>query len=129
METTDSRRLCRSSARWRIRKGVRLIAWGLAAAIVYFSVVPPALRPETGLPHDVEHLAIFCATGLAFGLAYNDRRGPLAALLVCFAGAVEVAQLLVPGRHARLSDFLVDALAACIGVMIVPLIERARGSG
>ena len=36
--------------------------------------------------------------------------------LVLFAGAIELAQLFVPGRHARLSDFVVDALAACIGL-------------
>ena len=29
---------------------------------------------------------------------------------------LEVLQLLVPGRHARLSDFVVDALAACAGL-------------
>jgi len=35
---------------------------------------------------------------------------------VLFAGAIELAQLFVPGRHARLSDFTVDALAARIGL-------------
>jgi hypothetical protein len=36
--------------------------------------------------------------------------------LVIFAGAIELAQLFAPGRHARLSDFIVDASAACIGL-------------
>jgi VanZ family protein len=35
---------------------------------------------------------------------------------VIFAGAIELAQLYTPGRHARLSDFVVDALAAGAGV-------------
>jgi len=35
---------------------------------------------------------------------------------VLFAGAIELAQLFVPGRHAGLGDFIVDALAACIGL-------------
>ncbi len=30
--------------------------------------------------------------------------------LVLFAGAIELAQTFVPGRHARLSDFIVDAV-------------------
>ena len=34
-----------------------------------------------------------------------------------FAGAIEVGQLSVSGRHARLSDFIVDAFAACIGFL------------
>jgi VanZ family protein len=36
--------------------------------------------------------------------------------LVVFAGSIEIAQFWAPGRHARLSDFVVDALAACIGI-------------
>jgi VanZ family protein len=36
--------------------------------------------------------------------------------LTAFAGAVEMAQLWPSGRHARVSDFIVDALAALIGV-------------
>jgi VanZ family protein len=35
---------------------------------------------------------------------------------VFFCGAIEIVQLLVPGRHSRLSDFIVDALGAVTGV-------------
>lgn len=93
----------------------RISAWSLAAAIVILSLVPPQLRPETDLPHELEHFLIFAATGAAFGLAYVVRSMLLATWLVTFAGAVELAQLFVPGRHARLSDFLVDAVAVCAG--------------
>jgi len=41
---------------------------------------------------------------------------------VFFSGAVEIAQLFVPGRHARLSDFIVDGLAITVGVMAVSLV-------
>ena len=104
---------------------VRITAWSLSAAIVALSVVPPRLRPETGAPHHLEHFAIFAATGLAFGLGYR-KRWLVAPLLVVFSGSVEVAQLLVPGRHARLSDFVVDALAACFGFLAVSLTNRSR---
>jgi hypothetical protein len=42
---------------------------------------------------------------------------PLRALatLVIFAGAIGLAQIPVPARHAWLSDFVIDALAACAG--------------
>jgi len=94
---------------------VRIAAWGLAATILVLSLVPPDLRPETGLPHKLEHLLIFAATGAAFGLGYGAKRGLLTIQLVIFAAAVEIAQLFVPGRHARLGDFLVDAVAICAG--------------
>lgn len=101
----------------------RAIAWSLAAAIVLLSIVPPNLRPETALPHGLEHIAIFYATGGAFSVGYRQKRLRLIMLLVIFSGAVEIAQLFAPGRHARLTDFVVDALAVCAGV-ITPLLAK-----
>lgn len=112
--------------RLQIFQAARIIAWSLAIAIVVLSVVPPGLRPETGVPHDLEHFLIFWATGLAFGLGYDRSRGLLVILLVFFSGVVEVMQLFVPGRHARLSDFIVDAVAMCLGVATALLVERTR---
>ena len=76
--------------------------------------------------HDVEHFLIFSATGLAFGLGYERKHGLLAILLLIFVGSIEITQLFVPGRHARLSDFIVDAFAMCVGLVIVSLISRIR---
>jgi hypothetical protein len=95
------------------------VALGLATAIVALSVVPPTLRLETGLPHGIEHFVIYWGTGLAFALGYELKPALLATRLVFFSGAVEIAQLFVPGRHARLSDFIVDASAITVGVMAV----------
>lgn len=101
----------------------RAVAWSLAAAIIVLSIVPPHLRPETVLPHALEHFAIFCVTGAAFSLGYQQQRLRLIVLLVIFCGVVEIAQLFAPGRHARLADFLVDALAVCAGV-VTPLLAK-----
>ncbi len=107
---------CEPPSEIRMLKAVRISAWFLATAIIVFSLVPPDLRPVTDASHAVEHFVIFAATGFAFGLSYGSRYLiPIG--LVVFAGAIELAQLLVPGRHARLSDFVVDALAACIGFL------------
>jgi len=100
-------------------KIMRIVAWTLAATITILSILPPDLRPDTGLPHYLEHFAIYWATGLAFGIGYERKHGLLAVLLVIFSGTVELAQLFVPGRHARLSDFIVDAIAVCVGLLSV----------
>jgi VanZ family protein len=97
----------------------------LAAVIVVLSVVPATLRPETSLPHELEHFAIFWATGVAFALGYTSSVW-LATALVIFCGAVEFLQLFIPGRHARLSDFIVDALATIIGLITVSLVAQIR---
>jgi hypothetical protein len=104
----------------------RVGGWVLAAAILTLSFVPPTLRPDTGAPHDFEHFAIFCATGITFGVGYGGSRRLMSIALVVFAGAVEFGQLFVPDRHARLSDFVVDAVAACIGVLFAAVAARAQ---
>jgi len=55
----------------RIYAAARIAAWGLATAIIVLSVVPPGLRPETGVPHSLEHFLIYAVTGCAFGLVYS----------------------------------------------------------
>jgi VanZ family protein len=109
------------------QKICRASAWLLALAIVVLSLVPPFYRPITEASHNVEHLAIFLATGFTFCVAYPDRPCALAIGLVIFCGAIELAQRWVPGRHARLSDFIVDAAAACIGLGVTSAAMRFSG--
>ena len=107
---------------------VRIAAWALATTIVVLSVVPADDRPESGLPHGLEHFAIYWATGIAFACGYNLTPTLLAIALVIFSGGVEIAQLFVPGRHARVSDFIIDASSCIIGVLMVWIIVRVRAS-
>jgi VanZ family protein len=63
------------------------------------------------------------ATGFAFGLGYKRKHGLLAILLVIFSSFIELAQLFVPGRHARLSDFIIDTVAVLIGLVMSSLLS------
>lgn len=116
--------LSNDNLRRHFRILTRVVAWSLAAAIIALSIVPPRLRPETVLPHDLEHFVIFFAMGVAFGVGYQSKRLHLIALLVIFSGVVELSQLFVPGRHARVTDFVVDGLAVCTGVVTPILAKR-----
>jgi len=40
-------------------------------------------------------------------------------------GVLELLQLWMPGRHARLADFVVDALAACVGLALIGAFDWA----
>jgi VanZ family protein len=97
-------------------RSARIIAWVLVFILTLLSVVPPWLRPTTNVSHNVEHFAALFVTGVAFGLGYSRRPVIVGLVLVFFCAAIEIVQLLVPGRHARLSDFIVDAVAATAGV-------------
>ena len=96
----------------------RLIAWGLAAAIAYATLGPATQRPHLNLGQNGEHAFAFVLLGLAFGRAYMRAPGRTTFLVIIYAGLVETLQFLAPGRHARLSDFVVDALAACAGIVV-----------
>jgi VanZ family protein len=76
------------------------------------------LRPHSNLGQSGEHALAFILVGLAFGLAYTGNRPRTAVIAVILTGVVELLQFLVPGRHARMEDFVVDALAACVGFIV-----------
>jgi VanZ family protein len=99
-----------------LQRFFQVVAWLLILAIVMLSLGPPSTRPVTGAGHNLEHLLIFVAMGAAFGLGYPRRILLLPIALLAFTGAIEVAQMLVPGRHARWSDFLTDVAASYVGI-------------
>jgi VanZ family protein len=106
-----------------IRQISKLAGWLLLFLIIVLSVVPAEDRPVTALPHDLEHFGIFIAAGAAFGLGYAEFV-ILSFALVGFSAAVEMLQIFMPGRHARLSDFVVDACSIWFGVVLGALISR-----
>ena len=103
---------------------LRLLAWLLAAAITFATLGPPRYRPHAEIfSHDGEHALAFVLLGLAFALAYPRQRIWAAGLSVILIGALELLQLFVPDRHARLEDFLVDALAALAGFALAIVLD------
>jgi VanZ family protein len=101
----------------------RFAAWALLAAIVVLTLVPPSERPVTGLPRELEHSVIFAAAGAAFAIAYRGRITVLVLAVIC-SGALEFAQSFVPGRHARVGNFMTDALSACLMLVFCDVILR-----
>jgi VanZ family protein len=104
---------------------LRIIAWLLTAAVTFATLGPARLRPHSDLGQDGEHALAFVLVGLAFGLAYPRRRWLTAGIAVVLIGALELLQLRMPGRHARLEDFVVDALAACAGIAAAAALDWA----
>ena len=106
----------------------QVAAWLLSAAIVLLSLSPPTVRPVTPVGHNFgsnfEHLLIFLAAGGAFALGYPRRVRLLLVAMLAFAAAVEIAQMWVPGRHARLSDFVVDVFSLYCGIGISYVLEK-----
>jgi VanZ family protein len=108
-----------------VQRIFRVAGWVLALAIIVLSIVPAQDRPVTPLPHDFEHLGIFVLTGVAFGIGYGRYFFPVIAS-IAFAAGVELIQLYIPDRHARLSDFIVDAAGISLGVLLGALVARYK---
>src|SRR5258705_3756732 len=97
---------------------LRIFAWLLAAAVTFATLGPPRFRPHADLGQDGEHALAFILIGLAFGAAYPRHRLLATVMAVAGIGLLEILQLWAPGRHARLEDFVVDAVAAGVGLAL-----------
>ena len=97
----------------------RAAAWIGLLAIIILSVVPAKDRPVTGAGQWLEHLAAFALVGGAFAMGYRLLITRLLFLVVFFCAGIELLQVPLPTRHARVSDFLIDTAGACFAVFCI----------
>jgi VanZ family protein len=93
--------------KWPVRQNrgiARALAWFGIAAIFVFSVVPADERPVTDR---------FTLTLLL----------PMALL---FCGGIELLQVPLPTRHARVSDFAIDLLGSYFAIGLAAVTSRSR---
>jgi VanZ family protein len=102
-----------------------VLTWSGMLALIVLSVIPAADRPVTGLPQDFEHVVAYGVIGICAGLGFKATMPVRFAAAIAFAGAVELAQVPLSTRHARLDDFVVDAVGACVGIMVGTLVRMA----
>jgi VanZ family protein len=109
-----------------VRNIGRATAWFALAAIIVLSLVSPGARPTAFMPHKIEHASIFLLDGVAFGIAYCGYEWLSSVVAVIFCASIELAQLTIPGRHARFNDFFIDAIAICVGIFAGSTLIRIR---
>lgn len=103
--------------------------------IIWLSLIPGDMQTRTGLPKQGEHFLAYFLTAACIALVMKPGRQRLclAIGLPILAGALEVAQAMVPGRTPGFDDFIGGCLGAWCGVAAtaaaLALIRRtARGS-
>ena len=98
---------------------IRIAGYACVLLIGVLSLLPGALRPDTGAPGKLEHLIAYLGTAALLALGRSALHQRWQALwLIPYAGALELAQLYIPGRHAQFSDFVVSSIGAALGVAI-----------
>jgi VanZ family protein len=102
-----------------------ILAW---ASIIFVAVVtlsPIEFRPVLTLPL-YEHFFAFAVIGLLFGLAYPRHWLLIALAVIGSAVALELLQLLTPGRHGRVPDVIEKILGGIVGLAIARLIGARK---
>src|SRR5260370_6264103 len=93
-------------------------AWVALLGLVVLTVAPADGRRVSGVQHDWEHFIAFGPAGFFLGLGYARRFRWLYPGAIAFTLALELSQIPLLTRHARVDDFIVDAVAACLGLAV-----------
>jgi hypothetical protein len=95
-----------------------VIGWITLIFIAAASLPPLRLRPHLGVSGDIERGIAFIILGLAFSVACP--RWPLlvGAILVGFAGSIELLQALVADVHQHAEDLIVKSFGVVGGVAL-----------
>jgi VanZ family protein len=107
---------------WLIRCNrvvARALAWVGILAIIVLTVVPAADRPVTGAGQLIEHFTAFALVAGVFAIGYNLSIIRLLLVAFFFCGGVELLQVPLPTRHARVSDFAIDFVGSCFAIGVV----------
>lgn len=121
--------------RWRAladRFGDRLVGAN-ALLLMVASWMPGSIMVRSGIVSGhVEHAAAYALSG---GLIYALRAGRSTAFttalaLSAYAGALELGQIFVPGRHASFDDFAFSVTGAITGILVsAALLKHAHLGG
>ena len=103
----------------------RALAWVGVLAIILLSIVPAIDRPVTGTGQWTEHFAAFALVAGMFAVGYRLSLVQLVVLALIFCGGIELLQITLPTRHARLSDFTIDFVG--IQALRLDVLLRAKG--
>jgi len=103
-------------------------AWLLSLVLFVLTVVPATERPETGVDHNLEHFLPFAVLGALYALGYANQFRRLVLGGLIFAGLLELVQIPLPTRHARMEDFVVDAIAIALGICAVAILQAVYRS-
>lgn len=102
-----------------------VVAGALSLAFVAFATLSPIeLRPTTELGIGGEHLAAFAVIAAFLTFAFPKRAWQILVVVVVAAIFLEMAQLYVPGRHARWIDGATKIFGSLIGVVVGWFIAR-----
>ena len=106
-----------------LAKLFHVAAWTCLVLLAVLSWLPAEAMIRTGINGRIEHFIAYMGTMLVVGAAYGIRLGllRLTAMLIAYAGVLELGQIYVPGRHSSVFDFAASASGVVIGAIAFQL--------
>lgn len=102
----------------RRRRGLwRVLCAGAVVLLAVLSLLPVRTMVRSGFSPWGEHVMAYAMTAVLFSFAFGwrPRLGLLYFMLILYAGGLEAAQMLSPGRHAAVVDFFGSSLGVVLG--------------
>jgi VanZ family protein len=104
-----------------LHKFVSITAWACLLFVASVTLSPPYLRPrltesETALIVLLEHVGAFAVLGVLFSLAYT-RTAVVCLIVLGSAVILELLQLVVPDRDARVVDAVQKLVGGVVGII------------
>ena len=95
----------------------RWATWTCVVLLAVLSLTPGDEMVRTGAPGLLEHFVAYAGAASIAMLGYGRRVSglPIAALLIAYAGLLELGQLWVPGRNSAMVDFGFSAAGVIAG--------------
>lgn len=106
------------------RHSWRLLFLALLLLVGWLALTPQPPRELTTGWDKSNHLLAFATLMVCARLAWPSRWLALFTGLLAYGGAIELAQLYVPGRECEWADLLADGIGIAIGQLFAPLALR-----
>jgi VanZ family protein len=106
--------------RKQIKLAARVGGFLATVTIIILSIVPGSMRPHTGAPPELEHVAAYALAAALLTVGYDNKRylAVIALFLSILSAVLEIAQIQIPGRNAAVLDFVVSSIGAVIGCFL-----------
>ena len=103
-----------------IERLLRWLTWACVGVLAVLSLTPGDDMVRTGAPGQFEHFVAYLGTTAVACFGYGRRIGVIqvAALLIGYAGLLEIGQIWVPARHSDVIDFAAGSAGVAAGVIV-----------
>jgi VanZ family protein len=103
-----------------LSKELRVAAWTCVVLLAVLSWLPADDMVRTGVDTRIEHVIAYMGTMLFVGAAYALRFGLLrvVAMLIGYAGILELGQNFSPGRDSSVLDFAASSFGVIVGAIV-----------